>query len=207
MEEKGIDLSGKKTDGEEKKDGPETDSMRKGKEAPNADPMKEIKEWAQAIIAAVVLALLIRTFLFEIILVDGSSMLPTLQDADRVFVNKIGYIVGKPQHGDVVIFKTPEDPHTNYVKRVIGLPGDRIMIRDGVVYVNGNALVEPYILEPPYNDYAEITVPEGTFFALGDNRNGSKDSRDFHVGFVPLDNLLGEAVFRIWPLDNLSKIQ
>ena len=86
-------------------------------------------------------------------------------------------------------------------------PGDRIMIRDGVVYVNGNALVEPYILEPPYNDYAEITVPEGTFFALGDNRNGSKDSRDTHVGFVPTDNLVGKAMFRVWPLTSLTPIK
>jgi signal peptidase I len=169
--------------------------------------LKEIKEWAQAIITAVVLALLIRTFLFEVILVDGASMLPTLHDADRVFVNKIGYIIGKPQIGDVIIFKTPEDPRTNYVKRMIGLPGDKVRIEDGVVYVNDKALDEPYILEPPYNDYAEVTVPEGRFFALGDNRNGSKDSRDSHVGFVPMKNLMGKAVFRVWPLNKLSPIK
>ena len=170
------------------------------------DPLKEMKEWIQAIVTAVVLALLIRTFLFEIILVDGSSMLPTLHDADRIFVNKIGYIIGGPHHGDVVIFKTPEDPHTNYVKRIIGLPGDRVRIQGGVVYVNNKALTEPYILEPPYDDYEEVTVPKGTFFALGDNRNGSKDSRDLHVGFVPVGNLLGKAVLRLWPLDNMTQI-
>jgi len=168
--------------------------------------MKELKEWMQAIIAAVVLALLIRTFLFEIITVDGSSMLPTLHDRERVFVSKIGYIIGQPEHGDIVIFKTPEDNHTKYVKRIIGLPGDRVRVENGVVYVNDEALVEPYIQEPPVNDYTEVTVPEGSFFVLGDNRNDSKDSRDFRVGFVPKENLIGRAILRIWPLDSIEKL-
>jgi signal peptidase I len=169
-------------------------------------PTNEAVEWVRAIVAAVVLALLIRTFIFEIILVDGWSMLPTLEDRDRVFVYKTGYLIGKPQHGDVIIFKTPEDPHTNYVKRLIGLPGDKVKIENGVVYVNEERLEEPYILEPPYNDYAEVIVPEGTFFALGDNRNGSRDSRDYHVGFVPMKNLVGKAIFRVWPINRLSFI-
>ena len=220
MEEKEPYLSGKGLEKEEnekqtieakEQEARETKEVKDAKKAAPIkeanDPLKEVKEWAQAIITAVVLALLIRTFLFEIILVDGSSMLPTLHDADRVFVNKIGYIIGEPQHGDVVIFKTPEDPHTNYVKRLIGLPGDRVYIQDGVVYVNGEALEESYILEPPYNDYAEVTIPEDTFFALGDNRNGSKDSRDTHVGFVPTDNLVGKAMFRVWPLTSLTPIK
>ena len=213
MEEKERNSSGVIPEGENVRR-PVTETDAKGsngrKDVPakkeTNDPLKEMKEWIQAIVTAVVLALLIRTFLFEIILVDGSSMLPTLHDADRIFVNKIGYFIGEPNHGDVVIFKTPEDPHTNYVKRIIGLPGDRVRIQGGVVYVNNKALTEPYILEPPYDDYEEVTVPKGTFFALGDNRNGSKDSRDLHVGFVPMDNLLGKAVFRLWPLDRLTQI-
>lgn len=171
------------------------------------DPLKEIKEWAQAIFTAVILALLIRIFLFEIIMVVGESMIPTLENGDRVFVNKIGYIIGEPQHGDLVIFKTPEDSRTNYVKRLIGLPGDRVRIEDGVVYVNNEPLNEPYIAEPPYNDFAEEIVPEDTIFVLGDNRNHSKDSRDYHVGFVPMDNLIGKAMWRIWPLDSLSAMK
>jgi signal peptidase I len=167
----------------------------------------ELKEWIQAIFTAVVLALLIRVFLFEIILVDGSSMEPTLYNRNRVFVNKIGYIIGEPQHGDVIIFKTPEDNQSNYVKRLIGLPGDRIRIEKGVVYLNNEPLDEPYISDPPYNDYPEVTVPEGAFFALGDNRNDSKDSRDDHIGFIPGKNLVGKALYRIWPLDSLSIIQ
>ena len=213
MEEKERNSSGADPEGENVRR-PVTETDAKGsngrKDVPakkeTNDPLKEMKEWIQAIVTAVVLALLIRTFLFEIILVDGSSMLPTLHDADRIFVNKIGYIIGGPHHGDVVIFKTPEDPHTNYVKRIIGLPGDRVRIQGGVVYVNNKALTEPYILEPPYDDYEEVTVPKGTFFALGDNRNGSKDSRDLHVGFVPVGNLLGKAVLRLWPLDNMTQI-
>lgn len=171
------------------------------------DSLNEVKEWAQTIIIAVVLALLIRGFLFEIILVDGNSMVPTLYDRDRVFVNKIIYLIGEPQHGDVIIFRTPEDNRSNYVKRLIGLPGDRIKIENGIVYLNNEPLYEPHIAAPSYNDFAEVIVPEDSFFALGDNRNDSKDSRDSHVGFISMKNLVGKAVWRIWPLDNLSAIR
>lgn len=170
------------------------------------DSIREIKEWIQTIIIAAVLALLIRSFIFEIILVDGSSMVPTLSDRDRVFVNKITYLFERPQHGDIIIFKTPEDNKSNYVKRLIGLPGDSIKIENGVVYLNGEPLDEPYIAAPPFNDYAEVVVPEDTFFALGDNRNDSKDSRDSHIGFISMKNLVGKAVLRIWPLNSLSRI-
>ncbi|MBE3101319.1 MAG: signal peptidase I [Firmicutes bacterium] len=166
-----------------------------------------MKEWAQAIITAVILALIIRTFLFEIILVDGSSMLPTLHDKDRVLVNKIGYRISEPQHGDVIIFKTPEDPKVNYVKRIIGLPGDRVRVENGIVYVNDIALDEPYIAEPPFNNYDEVVVPADKFFAMGDNRNASKDSRDPHVGFVPIKNLLGEAAIRVWPITDFTLLK
>jgi signal peptidase I len=171
------------------------------------DSKKEAIEWVQAIVTAVVLALLIRIYLFEIILVVGESMVPTLDDGDRVFVSKIVYIIGEPERGDLVIFKTPEDGRTSYVKRLIGLPGDQVRIEDGVVYVNDEPLAEPYIAEQPYNDFALETVPEDKIFVLGDNRNHSKDSRDYHVGFVPMDNLVGKAMWRIWPLDSLSAIK
>lgn len=182
-------------------------SENAGSSQNKTDSMKELKEWAQAIITAVVLALLIRSFLFEIIIVDGESMLPTLEDRNRVLVSKIGYIIGKPEHGDVIIFRTPEDPRTSYVKRIIGLPGDKVRITDGIVYVNDEPLDEPYIAERPYFDYEEVTVPEDSFFAMGDNRNNSKDSRDYHVGFVPMKNLVGEAVLRVWPLNDISPIK
>ena len=131
----------------------------------------------------------------------------TLENGDRVFVNKIGYIIGEPELGDIVIFKTPEDGKTSYVKRVIGLPGDQVEIVDGIVYVNDKPLSEPYIADQPFNDFALETVPDDRIFVLGDNRNHSKDSRDYHVGFVPMDNLVGKAVWRIWPLDSLSAIK
>jgi len=169
--------------------------------------LREIWDWAQTIIIAVIIALLIRSFLFEIILVNGNSMAPTLFDRDRVFVNKIIYLLEEPSHGDIVIFKTPEDNKSNYVKRLIGLPGDRIKIENGIVYLNGDPLHEPYVEVPAINDYMEVTVPEGAFFALGDNRNDSKDSRDFRIGFISMKNLVGKAVWRIWPLSNISPIQ
>ena len=165
---------------------------------------KEIKEWAQAILTAVILALLIRTFLFEIILVDGESMLPTLHHGDRVFVNKIGYILGGPKHGDIVIFKNPNNPRDNFVKRVIGLPGDTVRITDGVVYRNDEPLTEDYINEPSISDYPSTVVPEDTIFALGDNRNRSLDSTDPVIGFIPMDNLLGKAKLRVWPFNDIT---
>jgi signal peptidase I len=165
---------------------------------------KEIKEWAQAILTAVVLALLIRTFLFEIILVDGESMLPTLHHGDRVFVSKIGYIIGEPEHGDIVIFRNPNNPRDNFVKRVIGLPGDTVSIIDGVVYRNGEPLTEDYIDEPSIDDYPETVVPPDTIFALGDNRNRSLDSTDPVIGFIPISNLMGKAKLRVWPLDDMT---
>jgi len=190
----------------EQKKGTKNNSLNSGENKHNSS-LKEILDWAQTIIIAVVLALLIRTFLFEIILVDGDSMVPTLYDRERVFVNKIIYLMEEPKNGDVIIFKTPEDNRTNYVKRLIGLPGDRIKIENGVVYLNDQPLYEPYIAFPSINDFMEVTVPEDTFFALGDNRNDSKDSRDFRIGFIPMKNIVGKAVWRIWPFDKMSAIQ
>ncbi|NLA83840.1 MAG: signal peptidase I [Clostridiales bacterium] len=168
---------------------------------------KEAWEWFQAILVALVLALLIRTFIFEIIIVDGDSMLPTLKDKDRVFVNKLIYFVSEPKLGDMIIFKTPEDNKTNYVKRIIGLSGDKVRIEKGIVYLNDKPLDEPYVLELPSYDFPEVTVPKDCFFVLGDNRNGSKDSRDPYVGFVPQENLVGKAIWRIWPLDQISVLE
>lgn len=168
---------------------------------------QEIKEWAQVIIVALILAFVIRTFFFEIVIVDGISMEPTLHSGDRVIVQKLGYIIGEPEHGDIIVFKTPENPKINYVKRIIGLPGDEIKIEDGTLYINDESFSEPYINEAVGFDFDEIVVPEDTFFALGDNRNFSKDSRDPHVGFVPMDNLVGQGVLRIWPLNRVSLIE
>jgi len=157
-------------------------------------------EWLQSIVIALLLAFLLRMFVFDVVMVEGSSMHPTLESGDRLIVFKLGYRFRLPEHGDIVVFRNPDNPRVNYIKRVIGVEGDRVEIKDGKVYVNGKALVEPYIAEPTLGEYPETVVPEGTIFVMGDNRNFSRDSRNSQVGFIPLENVVGKAKIRIWPL-------
>lgn len=158
------------------------------------------REWIESIAIAIVLTVIIKAFLFETVLVDGSSMLPTLKDRDRLTVNKLGYRFDGPRHGDIVVFEYPADSSLIFIKRVIATAGDSIEVRDHKVFLNGVELDEDYINERPVMDYPEVSVPQNTVFVLGDNRNDSRDSRFADVGFVPLRNIRGEAVFRIWPL-------
>ena len=128
--------------------------------------------------------------------VDGFSMVPTLQDGEYILVSKLSYKMGTPARGDIIVFALPTDQRQDLIKRVIGLPGETISIRDGVVSVNGVALTEPYIAQQP--NYAdEWTVPEGQLYVLGDNRNDSKDSHQW--GLLPMENIIGKAVLIYWP--------
>jgi signal peptidase I len=104
----------------------------------------------------------------------------------------------------VVVFPYPNNPEIDYIKRVIGLPGDRVSIYDGSVYVNGSSIAEPYLLEPPYGNYSEHIVPEGSVFVLGDNRNNSEDSRSW--GFLGIEDIIGKAVFRYYPFNNMGLV-
>lgn len=167
----------------------------------------ELIEWVQAIVIAFILSLLIKTFLFEVILVDGYSMYPTIHEKDRIIVTKLNYIVSTPDRGDIIIFKNPDDMTLNYVKRVIGLEGDKVQIKDGVLFINDEPLIEDYIQEPAFTDFDTHIVPEGTIFVLGDNRNQSRDSRDPNVGFIPLKNIVGKAKLRIWPLKDFTSFK
>lgn len=128
--------------------------------------------------------------------VDGFSMEPTLHNGEFVIVNKLAYKLGEPQRGDVIVFRFPRDPQQEYIKRIIGLPGDYVKIKGGMVYVNGEPIPEPYIAaEPRYQN--EWHVPEGSLFVLGDNRNNSSDSHNW--GPVPIEYVIGKAVFVYWP--------
>ncbi len=128
--------------------------------------------------------------------IDGSSMEPNLHHGEFVIVSKINYRFGEPERGDVVVFDFPRNITQEYIKRVIGLPGDHILIEDGIVYVNDIMLSEPYLtMEPQYE--GDWDVPENTLFVLGDNRNNSSDSHTW--GMVPLNNVIGEALVVYWP--------
>jgi signal peptidase I len=128
--------------------------------------------------------------------VDGSSMEPSLHSGEFVIVNKLTYKLGTPQIGDVIVFHFPRDPEQEYIKRVIGLPGDHVAIQGGKVYVNGQQLNESYIAAPPAYD-TTVDVPNNALFVLGDNRNNSSDSHNW--GTVPLSYVVGKAVIVYWP--------
>lgn len=128
--------------------------------------------------------------------IESISMVPTLHPGDFVIVNKLAYRWDSPRAGDVVVFRLPHDPSQRYIKRVIGLPGDRVEIADGAVYVNDRQLLEPY-LQIRTLQGGNWVVEEGAYFVLGDNRNNSSDSRIW--GMVPRENVIGKAWFTYWP--------
>ena len=156
---------------------------------------EEAKDWIVSIATAVVLALIIRTFIVELYLVDGPSMRPTLQSAERLVVNKFIYRFREPQRGEILVFQYPRDPRRDFIKRVIAVPGDTIEIKDGQVYVNSQLMNEPYILSKTRGDYPLAEVPAGHIFVMGDNRNNSEDSRFADVGNISKGQIYGKVWF------------
>jgi signal peptidase I len=164
-------------------------------------------EWLGILIGALVLAVVIKTFVAQTFYIPSPSMEKTLLVDDRVLVNKLAYKVGNVHRGDVVVFKRPpketDTSIKDLIKRVVGLPGETIESRSGVVYINGEALSEPY-LQPgmPTNELPPTVVPQGHFFVMGDNRTNSFDSRRFDP--IDEDLLVGRAEARIWPLSRID---
>ena len=163
---------------------------------------KELVEWIQSIAIAVVLAMVIRTFIFEPTLVEGPSMQPTLHSGERLLVMKIQYLFHKPERGDIIVCKYP-NREGNYIKRVVALENEVVEISGGKVYINGEVLEEDYIKEPPLADMEAVKVPPGSLFVMGDNRNNSMDSRDSTVGPILLSMVKGKANTVIWPIYNI----
>ena len=172
-------------------------------EQPRPATRRILVEIIQTVVLALVLFFAIN-FISARIRVDGSSMEPTFHNGDYVIVNRLTYQWGEIQRGDVVVFPYPLSPEEDYIKRVIGLPGDRVAIYGGNVYVNGQRIEEPYISSAPANDAAETVVPEGYVYVLGDNRNASSDSRSW--GPLEIEAILGKAVFRYYPFDSIGII-
>lgn len=172
----------------------------------NSSFNEEVKDWIISILIAVVLAFFIRYFIVELYMVEGPSMRPTLVSGERLVVNKFLYRFKAPERGEVVVFRYPRDPSRDFIKRVIGVPGDTIEIQDGQVFRNGELLEEPYILERTRGSYPAAKVPEGHIFAMGDNRNNSEDSRFKGVGFVPYELIKGKAMVVFWPLGNMKSL-
>ncbi len=153
-----------------------------------------------------IVALSIRLFVFEPVRVDGDSMLPTLFNNERMFVEKVSFYFSDPERGEIIICRYP-DESKNCVKRVIALPGERIKISWGTVYINGEPLDESeYWNDMIFGDMEEMTVPENSVFVMGDNRNVSKDSRAESVGPIPYSRIVGRAHFVMWPIKNYRAI-
>lgn len=174
----------------------------KNKKDENASPMHTILEYVISIGIALVAALLINNFILLNAKVPSGSMENTIMTDDRLFGFRLSYMFSDPERGDIVIFKYPDDESVNYIKRVIGLPGETVTITDGKIYINHSdtPLKEDYLKEEwlVKNDGMEFQVPEGYYFMLGDNRNSSKDSRYWTNTYVARDKILAKAIFRYW---------
>ncbi len=174
---------------------------------------REAIEWAHSIIVALILTLIIRTFVVQAFKIPSGSMRPTLMEGDKLFVNKFVYRFEPPKRGDIIVFKYPVDPKKDFIKRLVGLGGDKVEIRGGKIYVNDRVLEDPklfsnftYYNHDPYGAPNQaIKVPENSYFVLGDNSANSTDSRFW--GFVPRKNMLGKAFFRWWPLKRIGAVE
>lgn len=191
----------------------------------NEKVKSEIREWTESIIIALILALLIRTFIVQAFKIPSGSMIPTFQVGDRIFVNKFIYgaripftdirlpAVKQPERGDIIVFVSPEVPRRDFVKRLIARGGEKLEIRNGNIYIDGKQIEGPLSVRSNYyynrGDYGKegdvITVPKDSFFVLGDNSANSRDSR--YWGFVPKKNLIGKAMCIYWPIKRMRFIK
>ncbi|HXM10763.1 MAG TPA: signal peptidase I [Terriglobales bacterium] len=172
-----------------------------------AHPLPVVAIWARDLLVSLAISAFIIIFLYQPVKVEGTSMMPGLEDQERIFVNKFVYHWEPIERGDIVVFRYPRDTTKSYIKRVIGIAGDRIGIEGGQVYVNGEALEEDYVPND-YVDarsYSEIVVPANSFFVLGDHRSMSNDSRDF--GTVNERYIYGKAVFGYWPMEKVGRLR
>ena len=165
--------------------------------------------WVRDLAFSVLIAVILIVFIYQPVKVEGTSMMPTLTDQERIFINKFTYHfgLGSIERGDMVVFFFPLDHTKSYIKRVIALPGDTVQIEKGTVYVNGERLAEPYVPDE-YRDRQALaleTVPADHYFVLGDHRSSSNDSRAW--GTVPRNNIYGKAVFVYWPLDKMGRLK
>lgn len=165
------------------------------------------REVLETVVYALVLALLLRTFIIQAFWIPSGSMIPTLEPGDRVLVLKFWYSLPKidPKRGQIVVFKYPVDPKRDFVKRLIGMPGDTVEIKDGRVFINSREIAEPYVQHPDNFSMEPTVVPAKKYFCLGDNRSNSQDSRFW--GFVPADFMRGPAVFRYWPVSRIGLLE
>nr|UXE44961.1 signal peptidase I T [uncultured bacterium] len=176
-------------------------------EKPASSRTAVVTVWLRDLVISLAISAFIIIFLYQPVKVEGTSMMPSLDDQERIFVNKFVYRLEAIQRGDIVVFRYPRDPSKSYIKRVIAVAGDRVRIVAGQVFVNDDAIDEPYV-PSEYIDlrsYPDTVVPPNSYFVLGDHRTMSNDSRDF--GPVGQDFIYGKAVFGYWPVDKLGRLR
>ncbi|GAK05045.1 signal peptidase I [Geomicrobium sp. JCM 19037] len=170
--------------------------------------MKEVWSWVKTILIVLIIVLIVRTFLFGNYLVNGSSMLPTIEHGDRIIINKLSYTFSEPDRFDVIVFNYSETE--DHIKRVIGLPGDEVEYTDNDLYINGELIDEPFTddltMDFTFADIGEgEIIPEDEYFVVGDNRNNSIDSRS--SGFIEEDAIVGKASLRYWPVQRFGFVE
>jgi signal peptidase I len=186
------------------------ESVRAAQDAPQVESTAwSTLSWMRDLAFSVLIAIILIVFIYQPVKVEGTSMMPTLTDQERIFINKFTYHygLGQIEHGDMVVFWYPLDTSKSYIKRVIGVPGDIVKIAGGQVFVNGNPLAEEYVPEE-YRDrvsWGPERIPPDKYFVLGDHRSSSNDSRAW--GFVDRRYIYGKAVFVYWPLDKMGRLK
>ncbi|MFZ0746321.1 MAG: signal peptidase I [Terracidiphilus sp.] len=187
--------------------GAQMDGAQPVNPAPSSPKIGGLFLWLRDLIVSAAISVLIITFLYQPVRVEGTSMLPRLEDRDRLFINKFVYHIESIHRGDVVVFHYPLDPEKSYIKRVIALPGDRLWINHGRVWLNGKPLRESYVPDKfrDSRSMAEMVVPDDSYFMMGDHRSISSDSREF--GPVERDLIYGKAVFVYWPAKDAGVVR
>ena len=182
-------------------------SLNSGQEPSGERKGGGIHSWLRDLVVSVVVSAFIIIFLYQPVRVEGTSMLPMLEDQDRLFINKMAYRVSDIHRGDVVVFLYPHDRSKSYIKRVIALPGDSLRIDHGQVYVNNQPIEEKYVPQRYTDDRSQpgIVIPEHEYFVMGDHRSISSDSRDF--GPVDRDLIYGKAAFVYWPMEQVGVVR
>ncbi len=171
------------------------------------DKKKEILDWVKVVLAALIISFVLNNYVIVNAQVPTGSMESTVMTNDRVFAFRLSYLLEEQKRGDIVVFPFPDDESVNYLKRIIGLPGETIEIIDGKVYINNSKepLKEDYLKETPTGTYGPYEVPDDSYFMLGDNRNVSLDSRYWDNTYVKKDKIMGKVIFRYYPSVTLLK--
>ncbi|MDF2873255.1 MAG: Signal peptidase [Anaerocolumna sp.] len=185
----------------------ENDSNKEDNKNTKFSAKKEILSWVMLIICALALSFVLNRYVVVSAEVPTGSMENTIKVGDRIIAFRLAYTFGEPKRGDIIVFNFPDDETQQYLKRIIGLPGETIDIKDGKVYIDGSTtpLEENYLKETPVGDYGPYTVPEDSYFLMGDNRNDSLDSRFWENTFATKDEIIGKAEFRYYPVPKIFK--